>query len=109
MSGHPTWKLVGVGSTASLSAGDSSGTQTMVSLVVAGGFCFNSHKHNTQAPVKVCDQHPVPCPSALDYTVGWFQKWMDFIGGTDLATPCGQLLHGTYDFGAHPSTAIMST
>jgi len=110
MTGVVKWKLVGVGRHVSLSAAvDLASNETVLGLVNDGGFCYNSESHNKLADLKVCDRIPRRCPTNLDYTAGPVQDWVEFVNGElDFATPCGILLHGTYDFGFTPSLSMVS-
>lgn len=99
-------------------------------LVNDGGYCYNSHTHNTRAIPSVCSSFPTSTEYILDYTVGFINDWLNAIRdsqcvvttlatdnlrtlppGIDemcfLATPCHQrLLHGTYDQGSKPTIVL---
>lgn len=105
------WKLVGVGRKLSVSSAQEPATGAdVISLVNDGGFCYTSHSHNTAADVKVCDQTPVSCSTNLDYTFGSVADWKSFVeSDVDVVTPCSRLLHGTYDLGRNPTSALVAT
>lgn len=100
---------------------------TVVMLVSGGGFCFNSHLHNT-GPFNVCRLTPHATPGVLDYMYGSVTQWLQVLRGTcaknasisassfstttksRLVTACdADLLHGSYDLGHHPSVALFPT
>lgn len=98
--------------------------EALVMLVVGNGFCYNSHLHNT-GPFNICKLVPHSTPGVLDYTYGTTSQWLQVLrrrseaDGRDdrarktrvsLVTPCdGDLLHGSYDLGFHPSVALFSS
>lgn len=119
------WVQVGVGdhvSAAALPAHASGRNDSVVMLVAGGGFCYNSHLHNT-GPVDVCRLHPERTPGVLDYTYGRAREWAALLreacqeqeaGGPQPAAPVKRLvsvcdaalLHGSYDLGTRPSLAL---
>lgn len=96
---------------------------SLVMLVVGGGFCYNSHLHNT-GPRKVCELTPRATPGVLDYTYGLVLGWLQLLRGPaldptrpdlrasahprrHLVNPCHPtLLHGSYDLGYSPAVAL---
>lgn len=94
---------------------------TAVMLASGGGFCYNSHLHNT-GPFNVCQLTPHSTPGVLDYYSGSVTQWLQVLRGTctnistsstssssrrRLVTACdADLLHGSYDLGHHPSVAL---
>jgi len=98
---------------------------TVVMLVSGGGFCYNSHLHNT-GPFNVCQLTPHATPGILDYTYGSHTQWLQVLRGIcantsstsstssssrrRLVTACdADLLHGSYDLGHDPSVALFPT
>lgn len=99
---------------------------TVVMLVSGGGFCYNSHLHNT-GPFNVCQLIPHATPGVLDFTYASVTKWVQFLRGTcasnasstftsssssrrRLVNTCdADLLHGSYDLGHHPSLVLFPT
>jgi hypothetical protein len=114
-----TWISVTVGQHISISY---SPLSNVLLLLNDGGYCYNSHTHNTRATPSVCSSFPTSTEYILDYTVGFLSDWLTAIResqcvvttllpGVDemcfLASPCHQrLLHGTYDEGSKPTVAL---
>jgi hypothetical protein len=101
--------------TASATFEDSASVALM--LVADYGYCYNSHTHNTRAYPAVCDSPPTVTPYTLDYSYGLFSDWVSLIQSSECAgssncfavTSCtDRILHGSYDQGSKPSTALLS-
>lgn len=105
--GSMKWSLLGVGVHVSLSMLSRTSQDAVIALISDGGYCYNSRSHNTRGAPMVCDQKPAPCKEALDYTIGTMSQWIKLANDSELATPCGELLHGTYDLGSSPRSALL--
>lgn len=121
------WVQIGVGHHVSAAAAkEGPDGAALVMLVAGGGWCYNSHLHNT-GPADVCLLHPRPTPGVLDYSYGPAREWAARLRGacTDNSTSSSspspppsssrralisacdaRLLHGSYDLGTHPSLAL---
>jgi hypothetical protein len=116
------WVQVGVGEHVTPATSARGGNESVVMLVAGGGFCYNSHLHNT-GPVDVCKLRPKHTPGVLDYTYGWARDWVALLrdacgeGREPAPAPApvrrrplsacdARLLHGSYDLGTRPSLAL---
>eukprot|EP01136_Pigoraptor_vietnamica_P022602 Opistho-1_new@73931 len=104
---------LGPGSNTSVAALSVVGADGVVRVAIAelhsDGFCFNSDWNNKRAFPLVCDAVPTPMALVMDYNVG---TWDDFVAlagiAAPYATPCGPVMHGTFDLGRSPSVALHS-
>eukprot|EP00616_Rhizochromulina_sp_CCMP1243_P016121 CAMPEP_0118982248 /NCGR_PEP_ID=MMETSP1173-20130426/32341_1 /TAXON_ID=1034831 /ORGANISM="Rhizochromulina marina cf, Strain CCMP1243" /LENGTH=677 /DNA_ID=CAMNT_0006932721 /DNA_START=38 /DNA_END=2068 /DNA_ORIENTATION=- len=101
-------RVVGAGTSPSLSV-----LHDTVALVWGGGYCYNSHAHNTRARPKVCSASPSRSNWTLEYTVGRTADLVAHLRGdqnassSQLLTPCTTALgHGAWALGANPSAAL---
>mmetsp|Transcript_26360 Transcript_26360/g.56141 ORF Transcript_26360/g.56141 Transcript_26360/m.56141 type:complete len:642 (-) Transcript_26360:321-2246(-) len=101
------WSILGVGRSPSLSIG--SGEDPVIALLMDGGYCFDSNSLHWSSEVKICDARPVACREVLTYTVGPLSDWEQVADQGVPVTPCGVLVHGSYDFGLRPSAVVTAT
>eukprot|EP00164_Ancoracysta_twista_P007114 GFYU01010045.1.p1 GENE.GFYU01010045.1~~GFYU01010045.1.p1 ORF type:complete len:762 (+),score=232.05 GFYU01010045.1:108-2288(+) len=102
--------LVHAGENPHVSAVAAADNTAAVFLVVAeSGYCFNSHKHNTQAYPTVCQAEGTATGGVLTYTFGTYAQLAAHVAtqGSDGVTSCHPTLtHGAYDLGHTPATAL---
>lgn len=75
-----SWITITVGSGIAVSF---SPLNNVLLLLNDGGYCYNSHKHNTRSLPSVCSSPPVPTPYVLDYTLGLVEDWQSALRKSD--------------------------
>ena len=73
-----------------------------------GGYCENSHSHNTQTAPALCAQEVEPTPGVLQYVLASsLSRFADAVRAGDRASVCSErLFSGVFGHGVGPSAAL---
>lgn len=102
--------LGGVGQRPQVGVGLDSG---LLLVVNEGGYCQNSHSHNTRTAPRVCASAAlaISTPHVLDYTYGTAGAWEQLLQAEPerAFSACNpDVLHGTFHLGSQPAGTVVS-
>lgn len=55
-----------------------------MTLLHQDSFCGNSHQHNTQATVRMCDQKPTSTQGVLTYSYAKWADWVNYLNSKEV-------------------------